>query len=142
MIRVEGFENSVKYRLEELRKKLAAFGDCSVTFGNQTDGWRWVRDLEMFQNQSGDIWRLSVAPSAAPGVVANLAVEDALYDRGGGQVFVRVPEGTSVRSGMSGVPGHATRLRGASSEPRFHPEAEPLAKLAAGLRQNYDPRAF
>ncbi len=148
MIRIEGFEASVAYRLERLQDLLRSFG----TSATETDpektaaGWRWVRDVEAFHGAPGDVWRISVKPSDGPAVAQALQAEGLLYDWGGGLVWARVAEGTDVRAMSDGVRGHATLVR-ASEETRrklgaFHPETAPLAAISKGLREKFDPRGI
>jgi len=144
MIRVEGFEASVGYRLEQLKTLLSKFG----TVRTETDAttteklWKWVRDVDGFAGTDGDIWRISVKPSDGPKAVAAIAPQTALYDWGGGLVWVQVPAGTDVRAKLTDFGGHATRVRGSGDIPAFHPQDKVLADLSAGLRQKFDPRGI
>ena len=145
MIRIEGFPNSVGYRLEELRKLLTAHGDFAPQSDPETvlSAWEAVRDVRDFAEASGNVWRLSVKPSDAPGIVASLNGVQAIYDWGGGLVWLRVPEGfddARIRAAVDARGGHATLVRGRSNLPAFHPAAGPTAALEAGLRARFDPR--
>ena len=145
MIRIEGFPNSVGYRLEELRKLLTAHGDFAPQSDPETvlSAWEAVRDIRDFAEASGNVWRLSVKPSDAPGIVASLNGVQAIYDWGGGLVWLRVPEGfddARIRAAVDARGGHATLVRGRSNLPAFHPAAGPAAALEAGLRARFDPR--
>ena len=146
MIRIEGFEASVGYRLRELQRLLVGFGKSTVETDpdRTTAGWKWVRDVEAFHGQPGDVWRLSVKPGDGPAVAAVIGADALLYDWGGGLIWALAAEGTDVRARMS-LPGHATLIR-ASDATRaklrvFHPEPAPLAAISAGLRAKFDPRA-
>ncbi|SMC10923.1 putative FAD-linked oxidoreductase [Roseovarius aestuarii] len=146
MIRLEGFENSVAYRAGELQKLLAGFGDFMLeTDPDRTRaGWRYVRDVAPFQTRSGDVWRLSVKPSDAPGIVAALSGAEAIYDWGGGLIWLLVPEGSeltaaTIRAAIGGTGGHATLIRGNPAEV-FQPLSPAVAALQRGLRQKFDPR--
>ena len=143
MLRLEGFEGSVKYRAGELQKLLAGIGDSTVEMDPERTkaGWAWVRDAETFHGRAGNVWRLSVKPSDAPELVRQLQPEGVLYDWGGGLVWVLMPEDRDVRALMAGTKGHATLLRGRCSA-RFHPAPAPLAAISAGLRQKFDPRGI
>jgi glycolate oxidase FAD binding subunit len=148
MIRIEGFEASVAYRAEKLKALLGSFGDISV----ETDpvrtaaGWTWIRDVEAFAGKPGDVWRFSVKPSDAPGLVERLQPAECILDWGGGLVWALVPEGTDLRAAMSGVSGHATLIRAADTTKRtigaFHPEPAPIASIADALRRKFDPRGI
>ncbi|MGR3814942.1 MAG: FAD-binding protein [Cognatishimia activa] len=143
MIRIEGFEESVAYRLAQLKELLGRFGDVAI----ETDpartkaGWAWVRDCSVFEGKVGNLWRVSVKPSDAPGLVAKLAPENALYDWGGGLIWMVLPDSVDPRAQMGGLPGHATLMRGTGHD-RFHPEAPGVAKLTQSLRKKFDPRGI
>ena len=148
MIRLEGFENSVAYRAGELRKLLAGFGDFTVETDPERTraGWQYVRDVLPFQDRAGDVWRLSVKPSDAPGIVASLPGAEAFYDWGGGLIWVLAPEGSSlnatqIRAAIASTGGHATLVRGSSAE-AFQPLSPAVTALQDGLRRKFDPRGL
>ncbi len=149
MLRVEGFEASVAYRIASLREKLASFGDMSVVdAGPSGTAWASIRDVTLFaaQGTGGDVWRVSVKPSDAPGIIAAAKADDAIMDWGGGLVWLRMSEGTDLRARIGFFDGHATLVRG-SDQTRaalgtFQPEPAPLAALSEGLRQQFDPRGL
>lgn len=151
-LRIEGFAQSVAYRAERLAAALARFGAAEV----ETDGarnaatWAAIRDVTAFAGRAGDVWRMSVKPSDAPGLVARLGGDGApppvRYDRGGGLVWVLMPEGADLRARLGRFAGHATLMRAApetrAALPVFQPEAAPVAALSAGLRARFDPRGI
>ena len=148
MIRVEGFEDSVSYRAGRLQELLSSFGDCEVeTSPDRTAaGWKWVRDVEAFHDERGDVWRISCKPSAAPDLATRLEADGLLYDWGGGLVWALVPEGTDIRARLGAFDGHATLVRAAEETGSrlgiFHPEAAGVAFLSQGLRKRFDPRGI
>ena len=146
LIRLEGFADSVAYRAGKVQ---ALLGDVG-RFALETDAercaaiWRDVRDVAAFHGRAGDLWRLSVKPTDAPGIVADLPGCEAVYDWGGGLVWLLVPEGggvgaAAIRDAVARRGGHATRLRGAGTD-AFPPLPAPVAALQAGLRARFDPR--
>jgi glycolate oxidase FAD binding subunit len=148
MVRIEGFAGAVAYRSEQLKTQLGKFGDVSV----ETDadklaaGWKWIRDVEGFATQEGDVWRISVKPSDGPRVAAALNARGVMYDWGGGVVWALTDPGQNIRPQISGISGHATLVR-AGDETKaqiamLHPERAPVAALTAGIRQKYDPRGI
>ena len=143
MIRIEGFDESVSYRLSQLTELLGKFGEVAVeTRPERTRaGWQWVRDLEVFEGLEGNLWKLSVKPSDAPILAARLGGAKRLYDWGGGLLWILLDEGTDPRAQMGDIAGHATLVRG-SGHPRFHPETQGVAMLSQGLRQKFDPRGI
>lgn len=141
MIRVEGFENSVAYRIAQLRETLSKFGgEMSVSKDTVAD-WAAVRDVQNFHNKDGDVWRVSVKPSDGPSVVGVCEPLEAQFDWAGGLVWLRTTQGADVRGKLAGIVGHATLVRG-SGQPRFHPENKGVATLSDGLRQRFDPRGI
>ena len=103
MIRVEGFEGSVKYRAGRLQDLLGSFGDVDVSLNDKANQQAWadVRDVKQVAGGEGDVWRLSVKPSDGPAVRDSLPSGAAVQmDWGGGLVGARVPAGTDVRKGL------------------------------------------
>ncbi|SPF81240.1 FAD-binding protein [Pseudoprimorskyibacter insulae] len=147
MIRVEGFAESVRYRSGRLA---ALFAGRDVTVETDPErvaaGWRYVRDAEPFHAAPGDVWRLSVKPSDAPGLVAASGALQAIYDWGGGLVWLLMPVASDLRARLGGFAGHATLVRGNEDTrralPVFQPEPGPVAAISAGLRARFDPRGI
>jgi glycolate oxidase FAD binding subunit len=145
LLRIEGFAASVAYRAGRLAALLTPFGAAAVEDDPDAVAatWRDIRDVAAFHGREGDVWRLSVKPSDAPGIVAALRGVEALYDWGGGLVWLLAPpgHGHAIRKAVDAKGGHATRVRGAWPE-AFHPLPAPVAALQAGLRQRFDPRGL
>ena len=147
LIRLEGSQASVAYRAGRLQEALAQFGDLGFDHdGEAVAGiWRDLRDLRRFHGRDGDVWRLSVKPSDAPGIVAALPGSEAIYDWGGGLVWLLVPRGTApakIRTPLAETGGHATRIRGEAGGGTFQPLPAPVAALQEGLRRKFDPRGL
>ncbi|WP_289040699.1 glycolate oxidase subunit GlcE [uncultured Aliiroseovarius sp.] len=152
MIRLEGLEQSVAYRAKALQDGvLQGFdiidGDASAAL------WSDLRDLKPFAGKDGAVWRVSVKPSDGPALVRELAAlsPDAIYDWGGGLIWLRVAdEGDAgahmIRNDLSHIGGHATLVRASAearaSVPVFHPEPASIAALTRGLRAKFDPRGI
>jgi glycolate oxidase FAD binding subunit len=142
-LRIEGFEGSVGYRAGQLQRLLGG-----ELLGPEASDARWIaiRDVAGFHGQTGDVWRLSVTPTAAPAIVARAGAEAALYDWGGGLVWLRIAPGTDLRARLGTIPGHASLVRAAPATladvPAFPPESGPLAALTAGLRARFDPKGI
>jgi glycolate oxidase FAD binding subunit len=148
LIRIEGFAQSVAYRAAELAGRLRRFGEVAVERDPMrvAGPWRRVRDVEPFHAVSGDVWRLSVRPSDAPGLVARSGARQVVYDWGGGLVWLLMTEGQDLRAALGSFGGHATLIR-ASAETRaripvFQPEPPAVAALSRGLRQRFDPKGI
>ncbi|MBO4169939.1 FAD-binding protein [Cereibacter azotoformans] len=136
-LRVEGFEASVRYRAMRLRALLAPFGVAEEV----ESPWEAIRDVAPFHGREGDVWRLSLKPSDAPAVAARAGGE-ALFDWGGGLVWLLCDPGIDLRARIAPFAGHATLIRGSAPVAVFQPEPRPLAAIAAGLRARFDPRGL
>ena len=147
ILRIEGFENSVSYRAARLQELLAPFGDATLETDadGATNRWRDIRDVAAFHDRPGDVWRISVKPSDAPGLVARIDAAEAVYDWGGGLVWLHVPAGTggaAIRAAMQETPGHATLIRGEAGDGAFQPLSPAIAALQDGLRARFDPKGL
>lgn len=142
VLRLEGFEASVKYRAKALAEELG--GARFETDPEENSRiWRAVRDVEPFANREGDVWSLSIKPTDFMQLSDVNAEDDKLVDWACGRVWMLMPKGTDLRSKMNGMDGHATLVRGGDgSQPRMHPEAASLAAMARALRQKYDPKGI
>lgn len=148
MLRIEGFEQSVAYRADALAGIAREFGPVRIEPDPDkvAQGWTWVRDVAPLQSVAGDVWKLSVKPSDAPGLVARAAPLASLYDWGGGLVWLALPEGSDLRARLGNFAGHATLVRASESTrqslPVFQPDPPTVAALSAGLRARFDPRGL
>ena len=136
LLRVEGFEASVAYRVAELKALLG--GEITV---EQGEGSRWTawRDVEVFAGAQGDVWRVSCKPSDAPALVAKSGAQRVRYDWAGGLIWLLTDAGYDLRAALGRYDGHATLIRG-SGQPRFEPETAGVARLTAAVRARFDPR--
>ncbi|MCB2109694.1 MAG: glycolate oxidase subunit GlcE [Defluviimonas sp.] len=148
LIRIEGFADSVAYRAGRLADLLATHGAAEILrdAGRAAEIWRAVRDVAPFHDRTGDVWRLSVAPTAAAALAARSGADEVLYDWGGGLVWLLVQAGSDLRAALGDFAGHATVIR-AAEETRariapFPPEPAPVAAISAGLRARFDPRGI
>jgi len=138
-LRIEGFAESVAYRVEKLAVLLAPFGRVERP-GEGADIWSEVAGVAPFRGRPGDLWRFSLKPSEAPEVAARLGGEVVL-DWGGGLLWALLPAGTDARAVARPYAGHATLIRG-TAYPTFEPEAPAVAALTRGLRARFDPRGI
>ena len=150
--RVEGPEPSVLHRTEALHAAMGRHGATEELHGNNSRRfWREVADVsELIDPALATVWKLSLTPGAAPGVVRALlaeAVGEAYYDWAGGLVWLALPSSedaahVAVRAAV-GAEGHATLIRAEAPVrarvPVFHPQPEPLARLSARIKQSFDP---
>ncbi|WP_187428026.1 hypothetical protein ROLI_001410 [Roseobacter fucihabitans] len=148
LLRVEGFETSVEYRIGRLRDLLAPIcSEASVADAALTeDLWCNVRDVAQWRDLPDDIWRISCKPSDAPALMGRSGATAWYFDWAGGLIWVRMPQGGDLRETLGAFEGHATLVRSAPETrarvPVFHPEAAGIAKITAGLRARFDPRGI
>jgi len=148
LLRVEGFASQAAYRITVLQEALSEFGALEEIDSNP---WHAIRDVMMFAGDDRAVWRLSVKPTEAPGLVANLQDQmdcEAFYDWGGGLIWLACTEGDdaqepTVRRALSGLDGHATLMRASdtvrAAVPVFQPEPTPISALSERIRAQFDP---
>ena len=152
IVRVEGPVPSVEARAAALRRELASFGTGEIVGDDASIKlWREIRDAGPLASLSDRaIWRISIAPSAAPALIAALGKKlDIRYflDWGGGLVWLAVSSaqdaGAAIVRGAIGN-GHATLLRASdalrASVPVFQPQAREVAALSARVKESFDPK--
>ncbi len=149
IIRVEGAEASVRYRLGKLRDILAGLGDIVLLTDPEkvAKQWKSIRDVGSWESSPYDIWRLSVKPTDAPGIVARMPEDtNIFYDWGGGLIWAACEKGTDLRREIGAFSGHATLIhtweQGELGFSRFQPETAPISAITAGLRSKFDPRGI
>ena len=142
-LRIEGFAASVAYRTARLQDLMAGQGAQISQSPDPVALWAGLRDVVALAGQPGDLWRLSVQPSTAPGLVARLPEGSlAQLDWGGGLIWVRTPPGCDLRAHLGPITGHATLLSGPAHLPVFAPAPAPVSQLSAALRRKFDPRGI
>lgn len=150
-LRIEGVGPSVAARCAALREILASFGPGEELHSHRsTTLWREITDARLLGTGATPVWKLSVPPSAGPGVLAACGpVATAFYDWGGGLIWLRLPESPEdggadrVRGAAAAVGGHAT-LIAASADlrqrvPAFSPLDPALAALNRAIKAQFDP---
>ncbi|MEP5728820.1 MAG: FAD-binding protein [Sulfitobacter sp.] len=146
VLRVEGFEASVKYRIAQLRDVLRGCGaEMSVLEAVASEVfWAAQRVVAEFQAQEGDVWRVSCKPSEGPGLAAQAGAKAHVFDWAGGLIWLCMAQGSDLRARLGGFDGHATLVRATDATKArlgmFHPEAPGVAELSRQLRAQFDPR--
>lgn len=154
-LRIENFSAFVAYRSGALREALKQFGEiATLDDASSRVFWGELARLSMLAGSSKPLWRVSVAPSKAPLVVASIRryhEADAYYDWSGGLIWLEVPDAadagaTDLRRVLATHGGHATLIR---AEPAvraavdvFQPMDLGIARLTRGLKQAFDPYAI
>lgn len=137
-LRLEGFAGSLAVRAEALIADLKPFGRTDLLDAPHSRAfWAQVREVEAFQKDPRPLWRLS-APPAEGWRVGEAALGEALYDWGGGLVWLlSSADPAAVRAAARAMGGHATLYRG--DGPAFAPLLGPLAALTARVKAAFDP---
>ena len=149
-IRLDGPEPSTVYRAQALGRELSGFGESdALDDGASHLFWGELRDLRFFAEPARPLWRVSVAPSEGPKLVAALSsqlVFDHLYDWGGGLVWLALAAGADPAAGTiraALTSGHATLIRAEPSlraqAPVFQPQPPALAELTRRVKESFDP---
>ena len=150
-LRLEGPGPSVEYRCAALRRELADLGETEELHSqNSLTLWQELRDLRPLQSV-GDraVWRISVAPSEGPEVVADIGQGEAFYDWGGGLVWLALSAAgdagaARIRDVLRPKGGHATLIRAPlevrAAEAVFQPQDPAMAALSARVKDGFDPR--
>lgn len=157
LVRIEGFEESIKYRSAQLEHLLTHHipksAGLSVDLDPETTlaSWHGIRDVKPFHGKSGEIWRLSVKPSDGPKIIAELQKSidlEVMYDWGGGLVWLAIDPSSSnsselIRNTVQRFGGHSTIIKPAKGQPlsaqAFQPEPARIAELSSNLRRQFDP---
>ncbi|EAV43261.1 glycolate oxidase subunits GlcE [Stappia aggregata IAM 12614] len=155
LLRLEGFSTSVDYRFRTLQTLLASYGAPSRLEAVETGSlWQTIRDVKPYADGTTPVWRISVAPTAGPQLVAGLRETfelQAYYDWSGGLVWLSCLDGAlheaDIRAAIDAVGGgHATLVRADASQRAnasvFHPQPGPLAALSRRLKEQFDPKGI
>lgn len=149
-LRLEGIAPSVAYRRDQLGKVLRRPIEVMAAKSSAAK-WKAIRDGAMFaENPRHPLWRLSVTPSEAPGIIRTLRETldiRYLFDWAGGLIWIEVPpshDASEAQVRGSFTMGHATLVRAPEATRAavdvFQPQAEALAALTARVKDSFDPR--
>ncbi|GGC30442.1 2-hydroxy-acid oxidase [Siccirubricoccus deserti] len=150
ILRLEELPESVAYRSVRLRDELARFGEVALIGDAESRAlWRAVRDAEpLGATAEQAVWRVSVQPSAGPGVVAATGFGQALLDWGGGLVWLAGPATAAAHANViaaaTAAGGSFTLFR--APEPLraavevLSPEPPALAEIGRRVKAVMDPR--
>lgn len=155
LLRLEGVAVSVESRLGHLGRLLEGRAATAVLEAEDSAMlWTELRDAAPLARQpERAVWKLSVPPMQGMAVLDRIrtAVPGSIgwLDWAGGLVWVGLPDGDAraglVRGAMSGE-GHATLMRAAdgvrATVPVFQPQPEPLARLTARVKAQFDPKGI
>ena len=137
-IRIEGFDKSVKYRVEQLLREFSDFEVEILETEESKRFWQNVNDLDFLKEIRGDLWRVSVRPTDGSKIIEMLDPKIGFLDWCGGLVWLRVDRGFDVREKMQKVAGHAMCLLGDFEQ--FHPTSTLEKSLSNSIRNKFDPK--
>lgn len=148
-LRLEGVAPSVSYRRDQLAR---ALGLPVQVMAAKTSSAKWtsIRDALVFtEDLTRPLWRLSVTPSDAPGIVSRLGSWTDiryLFDWAGGLIWLEMPASEDAGAGLvrgAVTSGHATLIRASETERSnvdvFQPQEAALAALSARVKASFDP---
>jgi len=153
LLRLEGFETSIRIRAERLKALLGSLGEIEEIGAERSATlWTQVRDLAPFAGGQEDkpVWRISMKPSEAHKAVMALRMQvgaTAFYDWQGGLAWLRMEAGAEAHAVRTAIRacggGHATLVRADTAtrgavEP-FEPLSKPVAALQTRVKAAFDP---
>ena len=148
LIRIEDFVPSVAYRIGRLRDQFALPDMAVLDTEASRAAWRAVRDARPLAHGEA-VWRVSVRPSAGPGILA--ATRDhglsGFLDWGGGLVWLSGPADAAAHAAIEAAVtrsgGTWTLMRAPDSlRQSVHvvpPEAPALARITRDVKAALDP---
>ncbi len=161
-LRLEGFGPSVAYRKDALKSVIKPWDKHGTGRFDElgaeasTSLWRAIRDAAPLAEGAAPLWRISVAPTAAPDVLAALSSLSVrhFYDWSGGLIWLAIDDDSADDAGADLIRtavaasggGHATLVRGSAAlraaVPPFQPQEPALAALSKRLKENFDPKGI
>jgi len=141
-LRLEGLASSVQSRIEGLLGSLAHPAQDRLDTETSRSFWHHIGAVTALAHHPV-LWRLSVAPTQAPAILASLDTQAFQLDWGGGLIWLGAAavEAGRIRAALKG--GHATLMRAPLEERRrtrvFEPPGPALAALSARLKAAFDP---
>lgn len=154
-MRIEGFKQSVEYRIGKLTKLFDDFDKIERIDGEVSRRfWMSIRDANpLGYGKESILWKISTAPTRAGkfiDAIQSHADTRYFFDWGGGLVWLEFSDGdaheTGVHNAIAQVGGHATLIRAPvpirSSVPVFQPQLPSLASLTRRLKEQFDPKGI
>ena len=141
-VRLEGFEQSVKYRTKSLMEILGVQRDISV-YEDAENGkvWSNIRMLSAISNQRGDLWKISVRPTDGPQIIQKLGLTSGIMDWSGGLIWAKMDAGKTARDILGEMAGHAINLS-AKTGLKFSNTNSALTHLQGAIREKFDPKGI
>jgi glycolate oxidase FAD binding subunit len=150
-LRLEGIAPSVAYRRDQLAKALGRPVQVLAARSSMAK-WQAIRDASTFANDlTRPLWRLSVTPSDAPGLIATLRTQTDMrycFDWAGGLIWIELSQSEDAGAAMirgAMLSGHAMLFRAPDATRAvvdvFQPQAPALAALSARVKASFDPQS-
>ena len=156
LIRLEGFDSQLRYRLDQMAKHLSEFGKAEEIAEAESEVlWNSIRDCgPLAEPSSNAIWKISVAPTNGAAFMARFASKHTAkhyFDWSGGLIWLAIdPEqyadagAAALRELLAEFGGHATLMRGPpelrSRIDVFHPQPAPVMRITAEIKNTFDPQ--
>lgn len=149
-LRLEGFAQSVDYRIGNLAKFLSEFPEQERLVNDASQAlWAGIRNFVDFADAEDCLWRISCTPMEGAQIVE--AIEKHLpckvrFDWQGGLIWLasQEPNDAVIRSAVEQCGGgHATLLRWGRERPDapvFQPQSQALENLSRRIKENFDPK--
>jgi glycolate oxidase FAD binding subunit len=145
LLRLDGFAASVEARTAALCSQLGCDGVAILDGAASQRRWAWHAGARALADDPV-VWRLSVAPSEAPAVLARLGARRYLLDWGGGLIVAAFDTVDAARVRGAFASGHATLLKAPLAArvatACFQPLPLVAAAAAARLKHAFDPRGI
>ncbi len=152
LVRIEDFAASVAYRTAKLAGELGHAGIQILDDAASRAIWADIRDARALPVAAGEaVWRISVRPSAGPGVFTALRQQAGMrgfLDWGGGLVWLAGPATEAAHQAVEHAAAGGTwtlmrapdALRAAVAV--IPPEPAPLARITRRVKDALDPRGI
>ena len=139
LLRLEGFEPSVRVRIDALRALLAEFDKAELLENDDSLGlWREIGEVKPLDPLTTPLWRVSIPAAQAPALVSSLAPETWMMDWAGGLVWIAAKEAPRP----PGRDGHVQYWGGATAigKPDAAGQLSPASlHISQGLKAAFDP---
>ena len=151
LVRLEGMEQSVICRSEQLSRMLEDFGEVEVVDDTARSRLYWsdIRDVRHLGGRPGNVWRICIKAGNCPGLIAALGSRfefDYLVDWAGSLVWILTRHEGDIREDMTGMGGDANLVKaagdGMESVPRFHCQSPGVSRIMSALKNRFDPRGI